>query len=102
MREASSNLAGDPKSVVRVPKLRRDARACGAAAELHLMTPRAAAGYAAQAGVGTAGISLRRCVVVLRRVPVAAPLVNVLADVVKTIRVRSAAADRSRTDPIVL
>src|SRR3954451_11074827 len=66
------------------------------------MTPRASARYAAHAGVGTAGISLRRNGVVIGRVPVAAPLVNVRADVVEAIRVLCSSADRMWTGRIVL
>src|SRR4051794_8444530 len=66
------------------------------------MAPRASARYAAKAVVGTAWILLRRNSVVIGRIPIGAPLVNIRADVVQTVRVRCAAADRMRTGGIVL
>src|SRR5207244_676387 len=88
---------GDAKSVVGVLGVRREARSRRAAADLHGVAPRAAAGGAARAALRPPRVVLWRGRVIAGGVPVATPLVNVLADVVQAVAVRRALRHRLGT-----
>ena len=82
-----SQIAGQAEAVVGVVEVGRDAGAGGAAGDFDVMAPGSAAGGFAlaysQARFGAAGIAVGRGGVVVGIVPVAAPLVDVVADVVR-------------------
>src|SRR5688572_21430183 len=68
----------------------------------HKMTPRATARNAASAGLRARGIHLRRSTIVFRIEPIAAPFVDVVANMEQAVRVRCPVADRARTGPRTL
>src|SRR5258708_26485622 len=86
-------VARDTEPIVRVLELRWDAGAGRAARHLDVVTPGAAAGGAPLAGFRAARIALERHRVVVGRVPVAAPLVHVVAHVEEAVCVGFGAAD---------
>src|SRR5512142_3287114 len=81
-------IAGDAKAVIGILQRGRNAGARGTTADLDAVSPRASARDTSRACLRTARIALRRHCVVVASVPVAAPLVNVLAEVVETVIVR--------------
>jgi hypothetical protein len=93
-------IAGYAESVVGVLEIWRDAGAGGAASDFNVMAPRSSAGGFAlrlhRALLRAARVALGRDCVVVGVVPVAAPLVNVVADIVKAERVRGVSGDRFR------
>src|SRR5215469_4185922 len=76
-------VAGETKSVVGVLKLGGNAGAGGAACDFDVMAPGASTGGFTVARVRAGWVALGRDRIIVRLVPVAAPLVHVLADVVK-------------------
>jgi hypothetical protein len=93
-------IAGDAESVIGVAKIRRDAGAGSAAGNFDVVPPGTTTGGSTLTSFRTAGISLWRTGEVRRRIPVATPLVHVLANVVKPKSVRTLLSDRLWTvDP---
>jgi len=91
------SLARHPEPVIRILKLRRNAGPGCAAADLDVMPPRTAARSAPRASLRTDWVSLRRGRIVVRRIPIAAPLVNIFADIVQAEPVWSRFAYRFRS-----
>src|SRR5438128_11893456 len=79
--------AGYAEAVVRVVKVGRDAGASGAAGHLDVMAPGASAGRAALACFRARRIAVRRKSVVIGLVPITAPFMHVLADVMQAERI---------------
>ena len=94
-------IARDSQSVVGVLKFRRDARSRRAARHLDVMTPGTSAGSLARglhrALFRSAGIAFGSDCVVIRIVPVAAPFVDVVADVAQAETAGWVLRDRLRT-----
>src|SRR5450759_2382457 len=88
-----SNLCHAAEAVVGVAEIGGDAAARGATGELDVVPPRAASGRAADAVRGASRVLGGRGGVVGRVVPIAAPLVNVLAHVKQAVTIRLALAD---------
>src|SRR5258707_5263818 len=86
-RAPTLQIASDAEAVVGILQLRGNAGAGSAARHLHMMAPRTAARAAARAGFGPRGISFGRARIVVGRVPVAAPLVHVFADIKQAKRI---------------
>ena len=90
-------IAGDSKTVVGILKFWRDAGAGGAAGDFNVVAPGSSAGGFARrlhrALFGAARIVLGRGGVVVRVVPVAAPFVDIVANIVKAEGVGSVAGD---------
>src|SRR3712207_1279533 len=82
------------KAVVVVAEAGGEAAAGAGAADLDLVAPGAAAGGAARAGGRAARVALRALGVVVGGVPVATPLVDVVAHVEQAEAVGARAADR--------
>src|ERR1700678_440924 len=76
-------IAGYSKAVICILEFWRDARARRAARHFHMMPPRSSARGLALAARRAAWIALGRSRVVIRIVPVATPLVEIVADIVK-------------------
>src|ERR1017187_582516 len=76
-----------PKPIIRIPEFRWDAAPRGAARELDVMTPGAAARAAALAMLRAGRILLRRNGVISRVVPIGAPLMYVLTHVKQAVDV---------------
>src|ERR1700740_1507009 len=91
------HIAREAEPVGGVVEVGRDAGAGGAAGNFDVMTPRSPTGGFAFADrgrkFGAAWIALRRSSVVVGIVPVAAPLVNVVADVIEAEGVGGVAGD---------
>src|SRR5271155_1649396 len=87
------HFGGDAKAVIAILKFRRDAGAGGAARDFHVMAPRSAARGFALAVVGSAWIVVGRDDVVVGIVPIAAPLMDVVANVVESEGVGGVAGD---------
>src|SRR5215469_484187 len=89
---------GHAEAVVGILEFRGDAGTRGTTRDLDVMAPRASAGRFAlrlhRALVGALRVPLGRNGVVVRVIPVAAPFVDVVADVVEAECVRSIAGDR--------
>src|SRR5258708_371371 len=85
-------VAGEAETISRVLELRGDAGGGRAARDLEVVTPGTAAGSAPFAGFGAPWIALGRHCVVIGRVPVAAPLVHVVAHVEEAVYVLFGAA----------
>src|ERR1700756_5901977 len=83
----NDSITRDPKPVICILELRRDAGPGGAASHLDVMTPRTSAGGLARGFqrtlFWTVRIALGRGCVVIGIVPVAAPFVDVIANVVE-------------------
>src|SRR5260370_10492023 len=86
-------VAGDAEPIVRILELRWDAGAGCAARHLDVVTPGAASGSAPLAGFAAAWIPLGRHRIVVGCIPVAAPLVHVVAHVVEAVCGRLGATD---------
>src|SRR5262249_43732222 len=90
-------IGREAESIIRVTEVWRDAAPSRAAGDLDVVAPGAAARCLALAR-GRAGRVVRgRVLVVALVVPVGAPLVNVLADVVKAVTVGRGCCDRLGT-----
>lgn len=81
------------KAIVAVLELGRDAAASRDASDLDLMPPRPAPGSAPRSRCWTLRIARRRIQIVMLVIPIRAPLVNILRDVVKPKAVRRALPD---------
>jgi hypothetical protein len=77
-----SDVTGDAKAVVRILKMGRNAGAGGAARDLDVMAPGTSARGSALSVLWTVRIAFRRSSVVRGRIPVTAPFVHILADIV--------------------
>jgi len=90
--------ARQAEAVVGVVEVGRDAGAGGAAGDFDVMAPTSAAGgfarRASRADFGAGGIAIEGSGVVIRIVPVAAPLVDVVAHVIEAEIVGGVAGDR--------
>src|SRR5271155_1869243 len=95
-RSVALQITGYSKAVIRILELGRDAGAGRAARNFHMMPPRSSARCLALAVHGTARIALRRTRIIIRIVPVAAPLVDVVTNVVKAKRIRGVACNPLR------
>src|SRR5258708_2974343 len=95
--ETALKTARDSKAIVGILEFRRDARSGGAAGHFDLVAPGSAAGGLAHGLHRTllraARVALRRKGVIIRVVPVAAPFVNVVANIVQAECVGSVAGD---------
>ena len=80
-------IAGDTEPVVGIAEIRRNAGARGTAGDFDVVAPGSAPGRAAFSDFGTARVSVGRSREIRRRIPIAAPFVNIFADVVKSIAV---------------
>src|SRR5258708_7623765 len=78
----------DSETIVRVLKLRWDARTRRRARHLNMMPPRAAPRSPAAAALRPERILLRRAPVVAVVVPVGAPFMDVVAEIVKPVSIR--------------
>src|ERR1700722_2882218 len=96
---AALQIAGYAKAVICIPELWRDAGARRAALHLHVMPPRSSARGLALAALGAKRIAFRRTRVVIRIVPVAAPLVEIVTNVVEAKGVSSVARNPLRASP---
>src|SRR5580692_12127694 len=90
-------IAGYSKAVICIVEIWRDAGARRAARHFHMMPPRSSARSLALAARRAAWIALGRTRVVIRIVPVAAPLVEIVANVVKAKSVGGVACNPLRT-----
>src|ERR1700756_3964394 len=82
------DITGDADAVISVFKFRWNAGACGATGCFDVVAPGASTGGAALAAFRALRVAFWGDAVIVRLIPVAAPLVDVIANVVKTEAVR--------------
>src|SRR5208282_46151 len=87
-------IAGHLESIIRILEFRWNARSCRASRHLDVMPPRSAARSFACAVIRSPRISLGRDGVVAGIVPVAAPLMYVVTNIVESKAVRRVAGHR--------
>src|SRR3954454_21012725 len=96
MKDLLSCGSCDAEAVVRILQVRRNTRTGRTARDLDVVSPRTASGRTPLPVFGAARISLRRFGIIIRRKPIAAPFVNVVAQVVKPVWIRLIASHRFR------
>src|SRR5581483_9947103 len=92
-RNHELRLAGYTETVIRILKFRWDAGARCAARHLDVVTPGASTRSAALSRCRPLRIAIGRDLVIIRRIPVAAPFMHIFADVVQSEWVGRATAD---------
>src|SRR5580693_7253660 len=86
-----------PESVVCILELWRNAGAGSATSDFDVVTPGTSARSAALAAVGTSRIALNRGHVIIVPIPITAPFMHILADVVESERIGQGPPDRFGT-----
>src|SRR5262249_7253867 len=89
----------NPKTIVRICVMRRQAAAMRSAGSFNLMAPGSAARDSTGSVFGTSGISFRTLTVVVLRIPVRTPFMDVIADVEQAITVGRPFGDRPWRSP---
>src|ERR1700682_816635 len=93
VRRRSEDIAGDAEAVIGVLEFGRDAGTGGAACDLDLMAPGTSAGSLALAELEAAWIAPGRHRIIVGIVPVAAPLMDVVANIVEAEKVGGVTGD---------